>query len=622
VSAQDKRLVARRISASRLAESEAVSLAAISAEGKAVRLQLNKVYAALQQTRAQRQRLIIFGWVAAATVLVLLAILLGWRNTLKGQGTWSRSRASLAWTAVAALFVFGLFASPIFGVAPPEATTNAEEADRQAAVDQATRVTTAASRQSAQAWVLGTIAAQWSSLDAEQGSALLAAATQASRNKLVSAPAYWGQAQSLRESAAAWQPSTLDLADFGTERVAAAAGQNWERRAIAADWANVDRTRATGLLEEAISQARHNPNPYYRDLEMRGVSVVWARLDPAQGQRILDEVADPMLRAWGLREIGAYPEAAEAARRIISPYDRAWSLREIAAVAPSLVGGPLLGEALDAALKVEEAQSRAYALADIAAAWPKLESSRGLEVLALIDGAEPIARTLALHGIAVTLKSRDLFGKAVAQAAAIGEPYAAARYTAAIVPDYARLDAAAAVEAAAAIADPFLRDLAFRDIARVLVATDVDLARPVAARIASPGLRAQALAAAGSLPEAAALIDQAEDSHTLRDLGINWAASDPKAALAIVDKMDDNRDRAAVLLSVAVATSQSDQAQSAAAFERAVREAKAIRQSGEAFSAARALTRLALAYAPVNKATAADVFALAADLARKANVSY
>ena len=68
--------------------------------------------------------------------------------------------------------------------------------------------------------------------------------------------------------------------------------------------------------------------------------------------------------------------------------------------------------------------------------------------------------------------------------------------------------------------------------------------------------------------------------------------------------MDDNADRSAVALAVALATRESDKAQSAAAFARAVREARSFRVTGEPFAAARALARLAVAYAPVSKSDA------------------
>ena len=86
--------------------------------------------------------------------------------------------------------------------------------------------------------------------------------------------------------------------------------------------------------------------------------------------------------------------------------------------------------------------------------------------------------------------------------------------------------------------------------------------------------------------------------------------------------MDDNADRSAVALAVAIATRESDKAQSSAAFARAVREAKALRVTGEPFAAARALARLALAYAPVSKSEASETFAAAVEAAKRVNVKY
>ena len=121
LSAQEKRLAARRFTAARISEAEPVSLSAITAQGKSARYQLNKVYAALNEARAQQQRLIILGFVAAASAFLLVALFLAWRNSSKGQGTYVRSRGSLLWPLAAAAITFALFASPIFGVSPPDA---------------------------------------------------------------------------------------------------------------------------------------------------------------------------------------------------------------------------------------------------------------------------------------------------------------------------------------------------------------------------------------------------------------------------------------------------------------------------------------------------------------------
>ena len=182
-SAQLKRLDARRVTADRLYQGDIVALSAFSNQGKAVRYQMNKVYAALQETRAERQRLIVLGWVLAASLFVLSSLFLGWRHTLKGQGKAKHSRMSLVWMVLACLVVFVLFATPLFGVAPPVPVTTEEETERQNAVDQASRVADAAGRLSAQVWAIGNVGARWSALDKTQGSAALATAIQAARRK-------------------------------------------------------------------------------------------------------------------------------------------------------------------------------------------------------------------------------------------------------------------------------------------------------------------------------------------------------------------------------------------------------------------------------------------------------
>ncbi|MDP3047224.1 MAG: hypothetical protein Q8O07_07075, partial [Chloroflexota bacterium] len=363
-SAQLKRLDARRVTADRLYQGDIVALSAFSNQGKAVRYQMNKVYAALQETRAERQRLIVLGWVLAASLFVLSSLFLGWRHTLKGQGKAKHSRMSLVWMVLACLVVFVLFATPLFGVAPPTPETTEEETERQNAVDQVSRVSDAAGRLSAQVWAIGNVGARWSALDQTQGSAALAMAIQSARDKETNLAAYWGQTQAVRESATSWRESTQDLALYRTDRLEAAASQSWHLRALAAGWIDVDKARSAELLNAALAANRQSPIAVYRDLELRAIAVTYARLDPARAGALLDQVSDPFLRAWGLREMGAYGQATEAARQVQDPYKRAWALRKIAEALPANATS-LLIESIDAAARIEDKETQAYALADI-----------------------------------------------------------------------------------------------------------------------------------------------------------------------------------------------------------------------------------------------------------------
>lgn len=654
-----QRLDARRVAVARLTETDAVALSAISGQARTIRYQMNKTYQLLQEQRAERQRLWVIGWAVAGTLFLLTGIALGWRNTLKGQGRRQLSPATLIWLGIALVVVFVLFATPIFSWGPPLPAATAEETERQAAVDQASRVSDAATRLSAQGWVLARIGARWSALDKAQGEVALAAALQAAEDKMTAEAAYWGQAQAVRESAVAWRASTQDLATFRSDRIAATAAQTWPYRAVAVEWLSVDKNRATDLLAMALTAVANTqyPTPIYRDLDLRAIAVVWARLDPAKGRELVGQVNDPLLRAWGYREIGDllkpgdlsdYVKAVEAARQIQNPYDRAWALRAIAQTFPdptplsAFNGVTLLNEAAEAAARIEAPETRAYALADVAIALAGKDASKALDLAGKIDTAYPEARVMAWQGIGNRLaglaapQAKTALDQALAEAKTLDNTYLANKFTATILSDYARLDPAAALNLASNLTDGLSRDQVYLNISRVLAATNRDQAARLAAQIGSPALRLQSLTAIGTawaqagdkakaaaaFQEAFALTDRLEETAPLRDLAIAWATLDPQAALVVVDKLTDNADKTAALQAIALALAQTDKTQSAQVFERAMNVAKSVRLTGEAFAAARALTNLAAAYAPVDAGRANQAFALALDVARRVNVKY
>jgi hypothetical protein len=140
----------RRFTAARIREAEPARR--ITAQGTSARFQLNKVYAALNEARAQQQRLIILGFVGGASAFLLVALFLAWRNSSKGQGTYARSRGSLLWPLAAAAITFAV--QPDLACLRPVAT----ETERQTAVDQAAGVTNAARIARPDAGSIGT---QW-----------------------------------------------------------------------------------------------------------------------------------------------------------------------------------------------------------------------------------------------------------------------------------------------------------------------------------------------------------------------------------------------------------------------------------------------------------------------------
>ncbi len=108
----------------------------------------------------------------------------------------------------------------------------------------------------------------------------------------------------------------------------------------------------------------------------------------------------------------------------------------------------------------------------------------------------------------------------------------------------------------------------------------------------------------------------------MRDLAIAWAEIDAPAALNVVDKLEDNSDKAAVLQVIAMQLAKMDKVASAQVFDRAMNVAKSIRVLGDSFAAARMLASLASSYASVDSARANTAFALALDVAKKVNVKY
>lgn len=631
-SAPAKRINAQRVIADRFEREQAISLATITNRYQAARFQMNKAYAAMNEARAERDRMFILIAVALATLFVLSGIVIGWRNT-KRAGTSGKSptpRTAYALAIVGMLIVFVLFASPLFAFAPPLPTPTEEETERQTAVDQATRVSDAIARASVQAWVLGHIGAQWNATDKTQANNAYTDALTAARDKQANASAYWGQLQALRESAATWNTATQDLAVYRADKIETAARQAWHYRAIANDWLVVDKAKATDALNLALASLNTQyvtRNTQY-DLELRALAVTYAKLDTTKANELMTQVRDPFLRAWGWREMGQFDKATQAAREVKSPYDRAWALRQIARASGNVA---LLNDALDAANKIENAETRAYALADIAVVWGAKDDAKAREIIAKIPDAYPEARALALRdagrATSDTNRAKEFFTRALDEAQKIGDAYKTTKFTAALAADFARVDVNRALDFAAKLNDDVLRAQAYRDIAIALNSNDV------AAKITVPSFRVQALTALGAkatdkaqaakyFQDAFALADKVEDVAVLRDLAIAWAALDAKAALAVVDKLEDASDKVAALQVIAVELAKTDKKQSADVFDRAVSLAKAVRVRGESFAAARALASLAASYATIDAARSNQAFTAALESAKRVNVKY
>ncbi|MBI5304564.1 MAG: hypothetical protein HY868_20690 [Chloroflexi bacterium] len=637
-SAAEKRLNARRVTALRVFDTEFSSLPALSNAAQATRYQMQKSYAALHAARAERDRLFILIALIAATVFLLTGIFLGWRNTLKGKGAFIRARTFLPMTLLAMLVAFVIFALPIFAYSPglPDATE--EETERQAASDAATRVSDAASRLSAQAWTLAHVGAKWNMLDKTQASAALTDARQAARDKELQSDAYWGKAQAVRESAVAWNASTHDLAEFRTDTIGYAASSPWQYRAMASEWINVDKAKAIESLDLGLANVQRPTSNLQSALELRAIAVTYAQLDQAKANALIAQIGDPMIRAWGWRELRAFDKATQAAQQITANYDRAWALREIARAS----GNPaLLNDALDAIAKLDKSDMQAYATADVAIVWASFDANKAREIAQKLDAAYPEARAYAWRGIGNALaatnatQSKDAFGVALAEAKKVSKPYTVEKLTTAILIDYARLNTSVVLDSLQQLKDPLLRDQVYRGVMPFVAAEDLDKALIVTGRITSPAIRTQAFTVIGSVASKTdkakaaiafkngfALVDKLEDRAVLRDLAIAWTQLDLPAALVVVDALEDNGDKTAALQAIALEYAKTDKTKSAQVFDRALNVAKTVRVRGDSFAAARALGALGSAYASVDAARANQAFNFAVESAKRVNVKY
>jgi hypothetical protein len=274
--------------------------------------------------------------------------------------------------------------------------------------------------------------------------------------------------------------------------------------------------------------------------------------------------------------------ATEAARAIEDPVQKARVLREIGVASGQ---SALFDEALYALDDVTNA-SLAYALSDLVAA------SGNLSLVEQIPTIYPDARASALLRLGEYQSAWDA-------AADIADPFEQARAQAAIA------SAWGAADAAVRISIPLYRDLALRDVIRKSGdATLVD-------SISSTYYRVQALTALGNYEAAQELAGELGDPYPLVDLAVKLAEKDPQAALALVDKMDREADKAVALQAIAVAT------QDQALIEQAKGMALAARVRGDSLAPAQALLDLAQALWSVNQTDAQSALQQAYEVAQR-----
>ncbi len=594
----DARIAAARQTYSRMLDTPVSSLDAVSSEGQVLRFRLGKNYTWLNQVRdlVKRQWVLLI----AGLVTLVLLVSLGWglqtisRFSAKGSTPHVSRAFKIGFKVIFfVVLVFILFALPIFRV-PTQEVESASEAEqaRQVAIDMAGRVADATDRALARSWMLARVGAAWADHNPEQAENALTAALAAAEETQMNTIALWGEAQAVREGAVG-SAAAQEKADLVADRLSATNFRAWAWRLIAAEWATVDPVRAEEILAEALVVANKNFG-LYRELDVRGIAVTWATINPEQGLAIAERVYNPALQAWALWEIAAitgdsslYDRAAEAARQVADPVDRARSLREIAVRSGNQA---LFQEAL-AALEGVEGAALAYALSDLAAA----SGDAGIAVQ--IDPAYPDARAAALYRI-------GQFDEAWTVAAEITDPFDQARAQTAIAGAWGNVDAANQ------ITDSTLRDLALRDIA--IAKEDPALA----AGIESAYYRVQALTALGQYQAAFEAAEGLSDTYPLRALAVAWAESDPQKALAVVDLMDREVDKAEALRAIAVATGDE------ATFERALNLALAARVSGDALAPAEASLVLGKAFNAIDATRAEAAFAQAYEVAERISTKY
>jgi hypothetical protein len=597
VSKLDAQVAADRQTYGRLLDAPVTSLDAVSSQAQVLSYQLGKRYTALNQARValEQQRVLLVA--GLLTLAVLISLGWGLRNTLRfnpirkvSLGGWPRRSVKAGLFAV---FIFALFSLPIFRIpSAPVAAVSEEEQARQTALDTASRTADVADRALARAWMLARVGAAWQGLNPQQAATALNAALAAADEAQINGSALWGEAQAAWEGTLGSQASQ-EQAGLMAARLDAVNSRAWSLRLIAADWGAVDRTREEKLLEQALAIAQGNPS-IYGDLDVRAIAVTWAAIDPARGLAVAGQVRDPGLRAWGLWEVAgitgnqaAYDQAAQAARQVTDPVARARSLREVAARSGRT---SLFQEAL-AALDGVQGAPLAYALGDLAAA------SGDPAIAARIDSAYPDARAAALYRL-------GRFEEAWSAAGQIADPFDRARAQAAIAGAWGNADAARQ------IAEPGLRDRALRDVA--VARQDAALAQG----IESSYYRVQALTALGQYQAALAEAGNLGDTYPLRALAVALAGSDPQAALALVDKMDREVDKAEALRAIAAATGDPD------TFNQALAMALAARLSGDALAPAQASLALAQAFQAMDKSKAEAAFVQAYDAAQHISVKY
>jgi hypothetical protein len=652
-----KAVLAQRETLSRVIQEPADSQAVMANEIEQTRFKMNRSFSQLQASRqAATGRLILIIGVVVSVILAS-GLVLGYRYTFRGKGR----RARAGWgSALAAglllLIVFALFALPLSAAVPGPAQATEQDAARQASLDAAKTAAVSAERLSAQAWMLARIGAAWTAVDPAGGSQAVTDGLAAMDELKANAPAYWGRRQAVLEDSVEWtqdQQTAALLAD----RIGIGTTRAWALRAMAGELLAVDPAQAGQVLARALDTARQEDDAYYRALDLRGIAVLEASLDADKGLEIASEIGDPYLRAWGLREIGqglaasdsqqaqaVYASAYEAAKQVSTTPEKARALWELATAwspADPAQAGKLFDEALQTARTVQDPVAQSHLLSDLAAAWAVVDPARAQEVAGQLAGGDVAAQVYALRDVALGWSATDpaaasaTFAQAWQQAKELPEGYDRSRAMADLVANWAGVDPDKALAASQEITDSYYQAEAQRDVALALAGRDPDRALELARSITLPYAQVEALTGVGTaqvqsnpagaaqcFAEALGLVDQVHDTYPLERLVAAWTAADPAQALAAVDQIQGDVDKAVALREVSVALAATDRAQAETVFDRALNLAKSLRRRGDDYAAAEALRQLGMAWTPIDPAKAAQAFETAVESVKRVSTKF
>jgi len=549
---------------SRMLDAPVTSLDAFVSEAQSSRYQLNKAYTVLNQmTEAAKLRTVLV-YAALITLTVLGSLAWGLFNTRAIRaGKVSKSWAAF-WRVLFVVAVLVFFTLPIFRLPETEVEMTTEEQQAaQTTLDTAQRAADAADRAQARAWMLAQVGAAQVEEDAAQAQTILDEALVSLETARENEEALWGQSLAVQEVTVG-EHIEMESAGLIADDLNAARARAWALPLVAQEWSALDPGKAAALLRAEQDAVTGQTGPY-RDLQLRAIALAWATVDASQAAPAAAQIADASLRAWAFRELAAltgnqsaFERAVEAAREIEAPVQRARALREIAQASGETA---LFDEALSALADVSGA-SLAYALGDLAVA------SKNVALVEQIDPTYPDARASALLRL-------EEYQAAWDAAAGMADPYEQARAQAAIAAAWENVDAAAQ------ITTPLYRDLALRDVIRKTGnASLVD-------SIASNYYKLQALTALGDSESARQLAADLGDAYPLVELAVGLSKSDPQAALALVEQMERESDKAIALQAIAVAS------QDGALIEQAQGMSLAARVRGDSLAPAEALLDLA-----------------------------